>query len=183
MAKAKTKTATTIKTREDLEGVFGEYAEQVIEIDRLTVEMEKRIAEIRELYEAPLAAAKETGEALVADLQAWAVLHPEAFAERKSIELLHGAIGFRTCPPKVLQVPGVKVQHTLAAARATAGMSALIRHREDLDKDAVLARVAEARRKGADALAAEEAALAAVGLRVTQDEVFYAEPKRENEGY
>lgn len=177
--KAKTP-ATTIATREDLENVFGEYAAQVIEMDRLTIDMEKRIAQIRAEYETAIAACKETGDALFDDLRAWASLHPAAFADRRSIELLHGAIGFRTCPPKVQQVPGVKTHHTLSVLRVIELGRHIVRNRDEVDKDAVLARVAEARRRGADALAQEEAALAVAGLRVVQDEVFFAEPRREN---
>ncbi len=130
--KAKTVTATTIKTRDDLENVFGEYAREVIELDRLTVQMELEIAAVRKKYEEPMTACKEVGDALFSDLNAYAALHPEAFGDRR--------------------------------------------------KDAVLARVAQARDRGPEAAARVAAELAAVGLRVEQGELFYAEPKRENGG-
>lgn len=181
MARIKKRAVTTIESREDLEGVYGEYAAQVIEADRLTVAMEKRIAKIREAYEEPLAAAKAAGDALFADLQAWAALHPEAFGEQRSIELLHGTLGFRTCPPKVSQAAGVKVGHTLAALRAK-GMGQFVRVREDIDKEAVLSYAAAARERGPEAAEQAAAELAAVGLKLTQGEVFYCDPKREGGG-
>lgn len=180
--KAKTVTATTIETRDDLENVFGEYAREVIELDRLTVQMELEIAAVRKKYEEPMAACKEVGDALFSDLNAYAALHPEAFGDRRSLDLLHGTLGFRTCPPRVLQVPGVKVDHTLAAIAAQGLAGELIRIKRELDKDAVLARVAQARDRGPEAAARTAAELAAVGLRVEQGELFYAEPKRENGG-
>lgn len=180
--KAKTVTATTIETRDDLENVFGEYAREVIELDRLTVQMELELAAVRQKYEGPMSACKQTGDALFDDLNAYAVLHPESFADRRSLELLHGTIGFRTCPPRVLQVHGVKVDHTLAAIAAKGMAGELIRIKRELDKDAVLAWVAVARDKGPASEAAVTAELAAVGLRVEQGELFYAEPKRENGG-
>ena len=180
MAKKAKAVTTTIETRDDLEGVFGEYAVQVIELDRLTVQMELEIAAVRKKYEEPMAQRKATGDALFDDLQAYAVLHPEVFGDKKSLELLHGTLGFRTCPPRVLQVPGVKVDHTLAAIAAQGMAAELIRTKRELDKDAVLARVAQARDRGPEAAARTAAELAAVGLRVEQGELFYAEPKREN---
>jgi phage host-nuclease inhibitor protein Gam len=182
MAKKVKAVETTVRTREDLEGVFGEYAAQVIEMDRLTAQMELEIAAVRQRYEAALAACKEVGDALFADLNAYAVLNPGLFGERRSVELLHGTMGFRTCPPKVLQVPGVKAEHTLAALAAKNLAAELVRVKRELDKDAVLARVAAARERGPEAQAAAEAELAAVGLRVERSEVFYCEPKRENGG-
>jgi phage host-nuclease inhibitor protein Gam len=180
MAKKAKAVTTTIETRDDLEGVFGEYAVQVIELDRLTVQMELEIAAVRKKYEEPMAQRKATGDALFDDLQAYAVLHPEVFGDKKSLELLHGTLGFRTCPPRVLQVPGVKVDHTLAAIAAQGMAGELIRIKRELDKDAVLAKVAQARGMGPEEAAAAAAGLAAVGLRVEQGELFYAEPKREN---
>jgi len=181
MATRKKTPRTTIKTRDDLEGVFGEYATLVIELDRLTAQMELEIAAVRKKYEDRLAARKEPAEALFADLQAYATLNPDVFGGRRSIELLHGTLGFRTCPPKVLQVPGVKVEHTLAAVEVRGLGGTWIRTRRDLDKAAVLASVAQAREAGPEAADRMAADLAAVGLRVEQDEVFFAEPKRELE--
>ncbi|MFA7097761.1 MAG: host-nuclease inhibitor Gam family protein [Gammaproteobacteria bacterium] len=180
MATRKKTPRTTIKTRDDLEGVFGEYATLVIELDRLTAQMELEIAAVRKKYEDRLAARKEPAEALFADLQAYATLNPDVFGDKRSIELLHGTLGFRTCPPRVLQVPGVKVEHTLAAIDARMG-GQWMRVRRDLDKAAVLASVAQAREAGPEAADRMAADLAAVGLRVEQDEVFFAEPKRELE--
>ena len=132
MATRKKTPRTTIKTRDDLEGVFGEYATLVIELDRLTAQMELEIAAVRKKYEDRLAARKEPAEALFADLQAYATLNPDVFGDKRSIELLHGTLGFRTCPPRVLQVPGVKVEHTLAAIDARMG-GQWMRFLRDLD--------------------------------------------------
>lgn len=66
MATRKKTPRTTIKTRDDLEGVFGEYATLVIELDRLTAQMELEIAAVRKKYEDRLAARKEPAEALFA---------------------------------------------------------------------------------------------------------------------
>lgn len=169
MAKKMKRVATTIKNREDLENVMGEYAAQVLEKDRLTVQMEQEIAAVRARFEAPMAACVETGDGLFADLQAYATLHPEEFAARKSIELLHGVIGLRTSPPSVKQMNGVKAEHSLELLFAE--RMAWIRTKSEVDKERILADIASGNAKKED--------LAKFGLRIDQPEIFYAEVRRE----
>ena len=64
---------------------------------------------------------------------------------KKSIDLLHGTLGFRTSPPSVKQIKGVTCAHTLDALR-TRGFMWLIRTKEEIDKELA---EAEARRKAA----------------------------------
>lgn len=169
MAK-KTKT-TTIRTREELESVMGEYAEQVLERDRLTLEMERQILTIRSQFEERIAACVEVGDGLFEDIQAWAVLNPDAFGAKKSLDLLHGTIGFRTGTPSVRQVPGVKADHSLNLISG-AGRDDLIRVRHEINKDRILELFAAG---GIDA-----AELRALGLAVEQTERFYTDVKRED---
>lgn len=178
MAKKIKREATTIKDRSELESVMGEYAAQVLERDRLTVEMEQKIQEIRAGYEPRIAACVECGDGLFEDLHAWAALHPAEFGARKSIELLHGTIGLRTCPPSVKQIKGVKVEHTLAAVKAH-GWLFLVRTKEEISKDEILAR--RALPEG-DPNRLTDADLKTVGLYVDKGETFYADVKREDGG-
>jgi phage host-nuclease inhibitor protein Gam len=188
MAKAKKsikRVATTIADRGELEQVLGEYAAQVLERDRLTVEMEQRIQEVRAGYEPQIAACCETGDGLFEDLHAWAALHPAEFGARKSLDLLHGTIGFRTCPPAVKQIKGVKVDHTLEALKAR-GFLWLLRTKEEVDKDAVLRSYV---RPGTDTAPGAtdiqhpltDTDLKLVGLYVEKGETFYTDIKREDE--
>lgn len=188
MAKANgiKRAATTIRDRGELEAVMGEYAAQVLERDRLTVEMEQRIQEIRAEYEPTIASCVACGNGLFEDLQAWAAMHPAEFGAKKSIDLLHGTIGFRTGTPAVLQVKGVKCEHTLAQIKAR-GFLWLVRTKEEVDKAAVLRSYV---RPGADTSPGSgavshpltDADLKTLGLYVDQRETFYTEVKRENEG-
>lgn len=163
---------TTIETREDLESVFGEYAALFLEKKRLDNELDRELLAVRARYEKPSADLVTQADGLFEDLQAWAALHPEAFAARKSIDLLHGTLGFRTSPPSVRQMRGVKAGHTLAAIAAK-GWSWLIRTKVEIDKDAVLASRASKPEENPQALSSEE--LSTVGLLVDQDETFYCE--------
>lgn len=178
MAKKIKRAATTIKDRSELEQVMGEYAAQILERDRLTVEMEQKLQAIRAEYEPLIAACVECGDGLFEDLHAWAALHPAEFGARKSIDLLHGTIGLRTCPPSVKQVKGVTVAHTVAAVKAL-GWLCLIRTKEELNKDEVLARRALAED---DPKRLTDADLKTVGIYIEKGETFYAEARRENAG-
>lgn len=168
MAK-KTKT-TTIKTRDELESVMGEYAAQILERDRLTVAMEQEIAAIRSRYEEPVSACVQCGDGLFDDIASWAALHPGDFAARRSIELLHGRIGFRCNPPAVRQVSGVKQEHTVELLLAVC--PSWIRVKQEIDKDRILSDLAAGNRAEAD--------LAPVGLRIDRAETFFCEVKRED---
>ena len=167
---AKKTNKTTIRTREELECVMGEYTAQVLERDRLTVAMETEIAAVRTRYEAPIAACVQCGDGLFEDMQSWATLNPDAFGERRSLDLLHGAVGFRACPPAVRQVPGVKAEYTLELLiRQHASWT---RVKAEVDKQRILADLANGD--------AEEGHLKPFGLQVERKELFYAEIKRED---
>ena len=174
MRKSKTTTKrTSIGNREELESVFGEYAAAVIETAALKAELEESIRKTRAGYEAAFARLDETAAALLADVEAWAAGHPEEFKDRKSLELLHGTIGFRTSTPRVA-IPRGTDEDELAATLAGEGLDCYVRLRRELDKPAILAAVADVGDGGES-----EAVLAAYGIRVRQSERFFAEVREE----
>ena len=124
------------------------------------------------LIQQPLTELTEKAEAFFGDIQAWATLNQAEFETRKSLELIHGIIGFRTCPAAVKQVGGVKVEHTIDMMKINPGFKPFLREKIELDKDAIL---------GAYALKQEGliANLAAVGLKIEQKENFFVELKKE----
>lgn len=167
---------TTIKGRDDLEGVFGEYAAAVIERDALKAAMEERIRVIRTEYEAQFARIGEAADALLEDIEAWAAGHPEMFAEKKSMEMLHGTIGFRTGTPRVALPRGAD-EGELAIEMSEAGLVQYVRTHLELDKQRIIADCT--RDEDGDENAA---VLAAYGVKVKQSERFFAEVKRETGG-
>jgi len=171
MAKKTTK-PTTIHDREELETVLGEYARLMIQREQKTLEMEEKINAIRKLYETELTELTEKSEAFFGDIQAWATLNQAEFETRKSLDLIHGVVGFRTCPAAVKQVGGVKIDHTLDMMQQNPGYKAYIRIKPEIDKDAILSDYGMKK----DGLVA---ALAAVGLKIEQKENFFVELKKE----
>jgi phage host-nuclease inhibitor protein Gam len=171
MAK-KIKTPTTIMNREGLENALGDYSKGMIQLTRKTLELDAKVNALRKQYEVELTELTEQSEAMFEDIQAWATLNQAEFETRKSLELIHGIIGFRTCPAAVKQVGGVKVEHTIDMMLANPSYEAYLRTKTELDKDSIL---------GAYGLKKEGllADLAAVGLKIEQKENFFVELKKE----
>lgn len=163
--KKKTKPAPAIATREQLEERMGDYARAAIEINRQTAMMNKTIAGIRERYEPVFAALDESAGAALADLEAWAALNPGDFGARRSIELLHGTIGYRTGQPTLKTIKGVRWADVLDRLRSM--FPGWIRTREEPDKEAILS--------ARDDLGAD--GLRSIGCKVEQTERFYADPR------
>jgi len=170
MAKKMTPKATTIQNREDLERVMGELALATIARGQIALAMDARLSEVRKDYEGRLCEFDAELETLAADLEAWAVLHPAEFAKAKSIQLVHGVIGFRTGMPALRTLKGVRWDDVLSQLR-NMNLRDYIRTTQEVDKDTILAQ----REK------ISPDCLASMGMRVEQQERFYAEPKIEAE--
>ena len=169
---AKKQVSSTITSQQDLENVMGEYASAYIERERLRVAMEEDLATVRRRYEDALAAASGTLDGLFEDIQSWAILNQREFATRKSIELVHGTIGFRTNPPAVKQISGVKAEHTVDLLRRNDQLCYL-RVKSELDKEAILLDHASGK------LGVQE--LAEIGLKIVQAETFFADVRKDPE--
>jgi len=104
-------------------------------------------------------------------MQAFAVENKdELFAKRKSIESVHGTIGFRTGTPKLKTLKGFTWGAVTNLLKEF--LPSYVRISEEPAKDKLLA----------DREDEEVAALfPKVGISVTQDETFYVEPKKEAE--
>lgn len=164
---------TTIENREELESAMGEYARYQTELLTLEAEMNQRIHDIKAEYEERVAGLSEAADGLVEDMNNWACLNATEFGNKKSIELLHGVIGFRTGTPCVRVRRGMQEEQLVKQLQATAHGD-LLRTKIELDKQAVLAAVSHPER---GAKTAKE--LAGLGIQVSQTERFFAEAKIE----
>lgn len=151
-------------TREEMERLVGDICALVIFRDQTVALMNQRLMEIRAEYEVQLADAAKNLNQMLARAKAWADAHPEEFGPRKSIEMTHGTVGFRTGQPTLKPLKGWTWAKILPLLK-----ECYIRTRREPDKEALLA----ARRDiGA-------AGFREVGLRIDQAETFFVEPKRD----
>jgi phage host-nuclease inhibitor protein Gam len=157
-----------IKTRAEMEALVGDIANlKLFEIETKAI-MDGRLKEIREDYEAQLAEAGKQIEGMMALAQQWADANPDAFAGKKSIEMVHGTVGFRTGTPKLVKKTREKWDALVAAIRAALG-GAYVRTIEEVDKESII--------RDYRAGQISDATLREAKLEVTQDEAFYVEPK------
>jgi len=157
-----------VKTREDLEKCVGEIAALSIQRDALLVEMDAKLQSIRQEYEGKLGDLVADIDAELGLAEAWCDAHKAEFTERKSIEMVHGTIGYRTGNPTLFTVRGVTWKTALERVLRL-GMRRFIRRKLELNRELILME--------RTALGAEK--LTAMGLFVDQPETFFVEPKRE----
>ena len=149
--------------REDLEAVVRELCLASVRMDEATAQMNEAVARARQAFEAYLAALRQSYEDNLAIAQAWADAHPEEFASKKSVTMVHGTLLYRTGQPALKTVRGCTWEKVLATLKLTAPQ--YVRAREDVDKEKLLA--------DRDALGAEK--LGTLGVRVEQAERFHVE--------
>jgi phage host-nuclease inhibitor protein Gam len=154
-------------TREDVEAAVRELCLASVRLDETQARMNLDLAAVRERFEPDLAALSATVDEQEATVRAWADAHPEEFATRKSLVMVHGALGYRTGQPTLKTVRGVTWEKVLALLRHN--LPHYVRVKEEVDREAILA--------DREALGSEN--LKTLGLRVEQAERFYVEPNKD----
>ena len=110
-------------------------------------------------------------------LRSFATEHrDDLFSKKKSLEMAHGVIGFRTGTPKLKTLKGFTWAKALVLVKEY--LRGYIRTSEEVAKDKLLAdRELVVTVDGKEVPMREE--MARCGIEVAQDETFYVEPKRE----
>ena len=166
-----------IESREELERAMGEYAAATLALEARKVEMENALREVRDEYEQELAGLKLAAEVPFKQLELWARRHPEQFEAKRSMDLVHGSIGYRTGMPRVSVKRGTD-ENALCELLENHGYGRAVRVAKELDKEEIIrcARSeSEEEKHFAEGLASE------FGLKVSQTERFYAEARRDGE--
>ena len=162
--------AKTSFTREQAEEAMRLLAIETYKLDAEQAALNKELAAVRTKHEAEICAFQETIDLLEAQIRSWADKTPDAFAKKKSVDMVHGTCGYRTSPPSIKPIPGVtweKVKAILDSKRPD-----FIRVVKEVDKEALLA--ARSMMKADD--------YAILGLRLNQPEEFFVDPKKDLAG-
>ncbi len=185
MARQK-KTIITGVTREAADEAFATYAKSDAQIQKINAEIELQCAKIREKYADRLSALTTEKDAAFDTLQSFATENQaELFTKKKSLDMAHGTIGFRTGTPKLKTLKGFTWESAKTLVKKF--LPGYIRTSEEIAKDKLLAdRDGNVRMECSDSTKPEEVALksamAECGIQVIQDETFYVEPKKEDTG-
>lgn len=181
MAKREKKTIIQGVTREAADHAFGEYAKASAESAKLQAEIELACAKIRDKHAAKLAELEGIKETAFDTLQAFALENKaEIFTKKKSLDMAHGTIGFRTGTPKLKTLKGFTWASALTLV--TEFLPKYLRQTVEIAKDRLLAdRDVEVTMPG-DPLGPGQPLLnvmAKCGITVVQDEAFFVDPKSE----
>jgi phage host-nuclease inhibitor protein Gam len=156
-------------SREQFEQAFADYAAADARFQNIATKMDMEITRIREKYQDALAGLQAIKEINFETIQVFAAENKaDLFAKRKSIETVHGTVGFRTGTPKLKLLKGFTWGAVTNMLREF--MPAYLRLTEEPAKDKLLA----------DRDMPEVAKqFAKIGIAVVQDEIFFVEPKKE----
>ena len=167
-------TLPTIATRDEAETVMNELALAVNNQRKLAAQRDAMILTINQRYESPFAEVDQAIKAKTDALRVWAETNPDQFPKgRKSVEMVSGILGFRTGTPKLaLLTRAFNWDKVLKLLRAVSPWRNYIRTKEEVDKEAILGNYSQTPDKPS-----MDMDLRRFGLKVTQDETFYVEPK------
>ena len=184
MARQK-KTIISGVSREAADEAFATYAKSDAQIQKIQAEIELQCAKVREKYADKLAVLGDARETAFDVLQSFAMENQaELFVKKKSLEMAHGTIGFRTGTPKLKTLKGFTWASALQLAKKFLPVT-YIRQTEEIAKDRLLAdrEMSEVgvydTPTGDIRLVTMKEAMAVCGIQVVQDETFYVEPKKE----
>jgi phage host-nuclease inhibitor protein Gam len=124
--------------------------------------MDGRITEVKKKYEERLSEIKSSMTPRIDSIRAWAKAHLADFAGRRSMEMLHGVIGWRLDPPSIKLMKGFTWPAVLQRLRDL-GRVEFIRTEEKPNKEALLA-------------VRETENLKTFYLQVVQEDEFFVEP-------
>ena len=185
MTNRKKKVIQTGVTREAADEAFASYAKSDAQIQKITAEIELSCAKVRERWSEKLTSLGAERDAAFDVLQGYAMEHKdELFTRKKSLEMAHGVIGFRTGTPKLKTLKGFTWASALQLVKRFLP-GGYIRQAEELAKDKLLsdrdlADVPLCDSDGPGRRVPMREALSCCGIQVVQDETFYVEPKKED---
>jgi phage host-nuclease inhibitor protein Gam len=162
-----------------LEGLLGEMAGVVNELNTATVELEEQVTKLRAAVKPQFDTLTAEKDRILAQIREYCFRHRNAlFGDMKTLKLLHGKVGYRTGPPRL------DIQEELKEDPKGAWMTALqllmsvewgegyVRRTPEIDKENLLAAA-----KGGQVTPEQ---LAELGLSLETYERFYVEVKQED---
>ena len=157
-----------LRTRTEAEATVREITERTITRNQLALQMDAKITEIKEHYEARFAELDQELRERTDLVRSWAEDNQSEFAGLKSLAMTHGVVGWRTGQPTLKTLSGWTWDRVLEKIRTIPQIVAAgyVRVKEEVNKHGLLA---DRELLGPDALRA-------VGCRVAQEESFFVEP-------
>lgn len=106
MAKREKKPVIAPLSLEQAEQIMSEYAMVDAQLSEITAKMDQQITEIREKHADRLQRLGDQRQDKLTQLQLFAETNKQLFEKKKSLDMAHGVIGFRTGTPKLKTIKG-----------------------------------------------------------------------------
>ncbi len=163
MAKRIKKRIVVAPSKEEVSEVMRSFAEASSKIKELEAREELQLLEVRKTYSEKAETFLEQRQKAMEKLEAFGIHNKdEFFQKKKSMDLHHGVIGFRTGTPKVSKPRSITWNKIIESLNEN--KSQFLRTRIEVDKDKIIA-------SRDDQQVMHE--LAEVGVSVVQDETFF----------
>jgi len=157
------------KSIDHAENIMADYAKTDAEMAEITAIMDQEITVIRNKFADKLQELAEKKEEKFLQLQLFAEQNKQLFEKRKSVEMAHGLLGFRTGTPKLKAKKGFTWASVTSLLKEF--LPAYVRTTEEPAKDKLLAD---------REIPANQLLYKKVGIEIVQDESFFIELKKEN---
>lgn len=151
----------------EVEGYVREFCLADVRLDEAQARLNEALAMARETAEPEIAALKEQRKEMFDVVRVWADAHPDAFAGRRSVAMVHGTLLYRKGQPTLKTLTGVTWEKVLGLLKQL--RPEYVRRKEEVDRQAILADRDELKPTGLEAL----------GLRVDQADRFDLEANKE----
>lgn len=146
-----------------------QFADATSNIKRIEAAIELEVQRVKEKFEKELSELNDKRNSAFDKLQYFAEFNKnKLFTERKSLDMVHGIIGFRTGTPKVNKARSISWEAALAELKKI--NENFVRTKEEVNKEEII----EMRDDDKTMLK-----LSKVGITVVRDENFYVEAKAE----
>ena len=155
---------------EQFEEAMSNYAVADAKEAKMNAIIDEKATKIREQYATDLALCADEKEKNFEVIQTYCEENKEVlFVKKRSMETVHGTVGFRTGTPALKTLKGFTWASVLSIAKTLAPQ--FIRTKEEFNKELVLAE------KDSDDV---KVMMPKIGIEIKQDEAFFVELKKEN---
>lgn len=159
------KTPLILKSFEEVDQALLTLGQKESFIQHAESVLNDTIQQLRDEFEKKTSDARALKAKLESDIEAFCIEHKEQFEKKRSMDLVHGTVSFRTSPPKVAQLNRKYSWSTiLELAKKFSWSRSYLRIKEEVDKEAILTDAASKH--------ITDEKLAAIGLKIDQKEDF-----------
>ncbi|MGQ0738390.1 MAG: host-nuclease inhibitor Gam family protein [Bacteroidota bacterium] len=139
MAKRISKKTFANVTLEEAEKASNEFATGYNKLEKIEAKMNEEINKVKTKYQDEITDLKEELEEPNDILHVFAREQKNAWGKKKSLELLHTTIGFRTGTPKVIKDKKFTWEAVLELMKKNTLMKPFVRTTEEINKESILA--------------------------------------------